>query len=179
MTEKEKMLAGLTYVAADAELDADRQRAKSLCARYNRGAPARDLALLAELLGYETDAYLEPPFHCDYGYQLRLGRGVYANHNLIVLDCAPVTIGDRTMLGPNVVLATAGHPLDPAERAAGLEFAAPITLGADVWVGASVTLVGGVEVGDGTTIGAGSVVTRSLPARCLAFGNPCRVVRML
>lgn len=96
-----------------------------------------------------------------------------------MLDCAGVTIGDDVKLGPNVVIATAGHPLDPTERAAGLEFARPIQIGNGVWIGASVVLVPGVDIGDGTTIGAGSVVTGSIPANSVAVGNPCRVVRRL
>jgi maltose O-acetyltransferase len=179
MNEKEKMLAGEPYLASDAVLTAERYRAKALCARYNRGAPDRDPALLEELLGYRTDAYLEPPFHCDYGYNLRLGRNVYANHNLVVLDCALVTVGDDVAIGPNVVLSAAGHPLDPEVRASALEFSRPITLGDRVWIGACVVVVPGVTIGEGTTIGAGSVVTKPIPARCVAAGNPCRVLRTL
>lgn len=100
---------------------------------------------------------------------------MYANHNLVVLDCAPVTIGDDVAIGPNVVISTAGHPLDAKVRRSGLEFAKPITIGDGVWIGAGVVIVPGVEIGANSTIGAGSVVTRSIPADCVAFGNPCRV----
>jgi maltose O-acetyltransferase len=178
-SEKAKMLAGDLYVASDPQLVAERKRAKALCARYNREVVDLDRAILAELFGRPTDAYLEPPFFCDYGYNVRLGRNVYANHNLVVLDCAPVTVGDEVYIGPNVVLSTAGHPVDPATRVSGLEFAKPITIGRRVWIGASVTVLPGVEIGDDVTIGAGSVVTRSIPARTVAVGNPCRVMREL
>ncbi len=178
-TERERMLAGELYVANAPDLVRDRQRAKILCERYNRSAGKPDAALLAELFGVPTDAYLEPPFYCDYGYNIRLGRGVYANHNLVVLDCALVTIGDNVYFGPNVVVSTATHPVDPELRTSGQEFALPITIGHRVWLGASITILPGVTIGDDTTIGAGSVVTRSIPAGCVAVGNPCRVVRHL
>ncbi|HEX3158287.1 MAG TPA: sugar O-acetyltransferase [Gemmatimonadaceae bacterium] len=178
-TEKQKMLAGELYLASDPRLVADRKRAKALCHRYNQTVADLDLATLHELLGNATDAYLEPPFYCDYGYNLTLGRRVYANHNLVVLDCAPVIVGDDVFFGPNVVLTAATHPVDAAVRASGLEFARPIRIGNGVWIGASVTVLPGVEIGDNTTIGAGSVVTRSIPANCVAVGNPCRVRRQL
>jgi maltose O-acetyltransferase len=177
--EKRKMLAGELYRANDVQLVRERKRAKALCARYNQQVVELDAALLHELFGQATDAYLEPPFHCDYGYNIRLGRNVYANHNLVVLDCAEVTLGDDVFIGPNVVLSTAGHPLEPAVRRAGLEFAKPIRIGSGVWIGANVTVVPGVEIGENTTVGAGIVVTRSLPANCVAVGNPCRVLRHL
>lgn len=178
-TEREKMLAGELYRAADAELAGMRRRAKQLCHRYNQHPADRACDILGELLGAATDAHLEPPFNCDYGTHIRLGRGVYANHNLVVLDCAEVVVGDGVLLGPNVVLSTAGHPLDPGVRARGLEFAHPIRLGNNVWVGANVSILGGVEIGENTVIGAGSVVTRSMPANCVAVGSPCRVIREL
>ena len=103
-TEKEKMLAGELYLANDPQLAADRKRAKALCARYNQSATELDRDTLHDLLGDVTDAYLEPPFYCDYGYNISLGKRVYANHNLVILDCALVTIGDDVFFGPNVVL---------------------------------------------------------------------------
>ena len=178
-TEREKMLDGDLYRASDPELVAARRRAKALCHRYNAAVPDLDLATLAELLGCPTDAYLEPPFFCDYGANIAMGQRVYANHGLVVLDCAAVTIGDDTYIGPNVVLSTAGHPVDPVERTSGVEWARSIRIGRRVWIGAGVIVVPGVEIGDDVTIGAGSVVTRSIPARTVAFGNPCRVQRSL
>lgn len=173
------MLAGELYSAAAPQLLRERQRAKTLCARYNQSVSELDTATLAELLGYATDAYLEPPFYCDYGYNIRLGAGVYANHNLVILDCAPVTLGSHVYIGPNVVLSTAAHPIDAARRTQGLEFAQPIQMGDRVWLGAGVIVLPGVEIGAGTTIGAGSVVTKPLPSNCVAVGNPCRVIRNL
>lgn len=177
MNEKEKMLAGELYRADDPQLSAERRRAKLLCYRFNQSVAEIDTATLKELLGRDTDAWLEPPFYCDYGYNLTLGERVYANHNLVVLDCATVTIGDDVMIGPNVTFATASHPLDPVERASGVEYALPIAIGSRVWIGAGVTVLAGVTIGDNTIIGAGSVVNKSILANCVAVGNPCRVIR--
>jgi maltose O-acetyltransferase len=178
-TEKEKMLAGDLYLASDQELIVERRRAKSLCRRYNRDAPEAGMHILQELFGYSTDAYLEPPFFCDYGYNIHLGAGVYANHNLVILDCAPVRVGSSVFIGPNVVISTAGHPVEPSPRVSGLEFAKPITIGDGVWIGAGVAILPGVEIGENTTIGAGSVVTKNIAKNCVAAGNPCRVLRHL
>jgi maltose O-acetyltransferase len=179
VTEKTKMIAGEAYMSNDPELVAERKRAKVLCYRYNQEVENLNRDLLAQLLGYATDAYLEPPFYCDYGYNLKLGDNFYANHNLVVLDCAPVTIGDNVFIGPNVVISTAGHPVDVHVRNSGQEYAKPIVIGNNVWIGATVTIVPGVEIGDNVTIGAGSVVTKSIPANCVAVGNPCRVLKTL
>lgn len=177
-TEKQKMLLGELYSANDAELTGERRRAKALCHEYNRHVEL-DRPRLEALFGYATDAYLEPPFFCDYGYNIRLGRKVYANHHLVILDCAEVVIGDDVYIGPNVVLTTATHPIDPATRTSGLEFAKPIVVGDRAWIGASVVVLPGVTIGSNATIGAGSVVTKSIPADCVAVGNPCRVLRRL
>lgn len=173
------MLAGELYSAAEPQLVRERKRAKALCARYNQSVEELDVAALAELLGYTTDAYLEPPFYCDYGYNIRLGAEVYANHNLVILDCALVAIGSQVFIGPNVVLSTAAHPVDAAVRVQGLEFARPIQIGDRVWLGAGVLVMPGVEIGADATVGAGSVVTKSIPPNCVAVGNPCRVIRRL
>ena len=178
-TEKTKMIAGEPYMSNDPELTRDRKRAKALCYRYNQQVEELDKVTLADLLGYTTDAYLEPPFYCDYGYNIQLGANVYANHNLVILDCAPVTIGDNVFIAPNVVISTAAHPIDAQVRSTGLEFAKPIVIGSNVWIGATVTILPGVEIGDNVTIGAGSVVTRSIPPNSVAVGNPCRVLKSL
>jgi maltose O-acetyltransferase len=178
-TEKDKMIAGEPYMASDLQLTQDRKRAKGLCHVYNQQVENLDRQTLADLLGYATDAYLEPPFYCDYGFNIKLGANFYANHNLVVLDCAPVTIGDNVFIAPNVVISTAAHPIDARKRSTGVEFAKPIRIGSQVWIGATVTILPGVEIGDNVTIGAGSVVTRSIPANCVAVGNPCRVLRTL
>ena len=173
------MLAGELYNAGDPELVADRRRAKILCHRYNQTPVDLDLVTLRELLQSDVAPYLEPPFYCDYGYNFKVGQRVYANHNLVVLDCALVVLGDDVFMGPNVVITTAGHPVEAQVRTSGPEFAKAIRIGNKVWVGANASILPGVEIGDNVTIGAGSVVSRSIPANCVAFGNPCRVRRSL
>ncbi len=158
-----------------------RSHVKQACARYNQ-TPAGDSVLrhrmLKNLLGKcGANIVIEPPFYCDYGSHIFLGENFYANHNLIILDAAKVTIGDNVFIGPNVGLHTAGHPLDYQTRNQGLEYALPITLGNNVWIGAGVNIVPGVSVGDNSVIGAGSVVTKNIPANVVAAGNPCRVLR--
>ncbi len=177
MSEKEKMLAGQLCMSSDPELSAERRKAKGLCARYNQNLADLDTSILQTLFGSPTDAHIEPPFFCDYGYNIRIGQKLFANHNLVILDCALVTLGDNVLIGPNVVISAATHPTDPALRASGLDYAQPITIGNNVWIGASVTILPGVTIGDNVTVGAGSVVTRSLPANCVAAGNPCRIIR--
>jgi maltose O-acetyltransferase len=180
-TERERMVAGELYDAGDSELIRERASARALITRYNatfQDDPDERRALLIELLGaLGEDAWIEPPFFCDYGWNIELGERVFFNFNCVVLDVAPVRVGAGTMLGPAVQLCTATHPLDPAERAKGLEYAQPIELGRDVWVGAAAVVGAGVTVGDGSVIGAGSVVVRDIPAGVLAAGNPCSVIR--
>jgi maltose O-acetyltransferase len=179
MTEKEKMLAGELYRASDPGLVEERRRAKMICRRYNASDNVPDAELLRELLGHATDAYIEPPFFCDYGYNIRLGARFYANHGLIVLDVMPVTIGDDVFIAPNVVISAATHPVDVETRVAGLELGRPVTIGHGVWIGSGVQVLPGVTIGDGSIIGAGAVVTKDIPANCVAAGNPCRVMREL
>lgn len=181
-TEKQKMLAGELYRADDPELTAERQQARSLCRDLAALPPAeiaRAKALLARLLGAATDACLTPPFFCDYGYNIRLGRNVYFNVNCVVLDVMPVSIGDNALFGPGVHIYTAMHPIGAAERRLGREFARPVSIGADVWVGGGAIICPGVTVGAGAVIGAGSVVTRDIAPGVFAAGNPCRVIRQI
>ena len=182
MTEKEKAARGLLYDANyDPQILADRAHAQDLCLDYNQTRTtqaAERLRILQTLLaGCDENIVIEPPFFVDYGYNMRVGRFFYANHNLTVLDGAPVTFGSHVYVSPNCGFYTAGHPLDAAERNAGLEYAKPITVGSNVWIGAHVCVLPGVSIGDGSVIGAGSVVNRDIPAGVLAAGNPCRVIR--
>ena len=176
------MLTGDLYDALDPPLCRARDRCRDLCRRLNAThedqKPERQ-QLLTELFGYATDVWIQPPFFCDYGTNIVLGTGVFFNFNCVVLDVAPVTIGDHVLFGPAVQIYTATHPLRAAERRQGLESAQPITIGSDVWVGGGAILCPGVTIGERSVIGAGSVVTRSIPADVLAVGNPCRVIRTL
>ena len=184
MTEKEKVAAGLLYDANyDPQILKERARAKDLCLDYNltRSTQAdKRLRLLRELLAVcHDDIVIEPPFYVDYGFNIRTGKAFYANHNLVILDGAPVTFGDHVFIGPNCCFSTAGHPMDPAQRNAGLEYAKPITVGSNVWIGMGVQVLPGVTIGDNAVIGAGSVVTKDIPAGALAYGVPCRPVKQI
>jgi maltose O-acetyltransferase len=181
-SEKTKMLAGALYDPRDAQLTAERARCRDLCWRLNATGEDQQgerRRLLAELFGAPTDALIQPPFFCDYGTNIVLGTQVYFNFNCVVLDVAPVTIGDHVLIGPAVQICTATHPLDAAERRQGLEAAKPIHIGADAWLGAGVIVCPGVTIGARSVIGAGSVVARDTPADVVAVGNPARIIRGL
>lgn len=178
MTEKEKMLAGLPYRPGDPELVADQARAADWMARFNpsRTLPrAERVALLREGLGAVGEgAIIRPPFHCDYGYNIRLGRDVFLNYGCVILDVVAVEIGDATQIGPLVQLLTADHPRDPAERAQGVEWGRPITIGRNVWIGGGAIVLPGVTIGDDAIVGAGAVVTRDVAPGTTVVGNPAR-----
>ena len=179
-SEKEKMLAGEPYDARDPALADERTRASRLCRRLagvDPGDHAARFALLAELFGAETDADIQPPFHCDYGYNVVLGRNVYINVDCVFLDVNPIRIGDNVLVGPGVHIYAASHPLRATERSLGLEFGAPVAIETDVWIGGGAIVCPGTTVGRGSVVGAGSVVTRSIPEGVFAAGNPCRVLR--
>ncbi len=177
-TEKEKMLAGELYFAADAELQADRAAAERWLAHFNAALsepPAERYALLAEkLAAVGSGAVVRPPFFCDYGYNIRLGDDVFVNYNCVFLDVVSIVIGDRTQIGPAVHVYAADHPRDPDVRRRGLELGRPVEIGRDVWIGGGAMILPGVSIGDGAIIGAGSVVTKSVAAGAKVAGNPAR-----
>lgn len=181
-TEKEKMLSGENYFSNDKELTLDRNRVKKLLHKLNvveylMNGNAR--AILRELLpNAHKRIYIEPPFHCDYGYNIHLGEKVYFNVNCVVLDAAKVTIGSNVFIGPGVHIYTATHPTNAVERQT-VEFAKPVSIGNDCWIGGNAIIFPGVTIGDGCTIGAGSVVTKDIPANSLAVGNPAKVIKKL
>ncbi|HEX6230805.1 MAG TPA: sugar O-acetyltransferase [Actinomycetota bacterium] len=180
-SEKQKMLSGELYLAADPELTRERLRCRSLLHAFN-AEPDEDARaeLLGELLGaVGTGTSIQPPFACDYGYNISIGEHAYVNFNTVILDCAPVTIGDRTQIASGVQLLAADHPREPHLRRALRERARPVAIGQNVWIGAAAIVCPGVSVGDDSIIGAGSVVTRDVPPGVVAVGNPCRVVRGL
>lgn len=182
-TEKEKMIAGELYDPLDKQLVEDRLRTRLLIKALNdtrENEIVERIQILQQLIPHAgAGLWLQPPFYCDYGYNMNVGEKVFFNFNCIVLDVAPVKIGSRTMFGPNVQIYTATHPLNHKERASGLEYAVPIVIGEDVWIGGSAVICPGVTIGDRTVIGAGSVVTKNIPADVFAAGNPCRVIRYL
>ena len=178
MTQREKMLAGEPYFADDPELIAAARRARDLMTEYNSARELVRPGILSELLGaVGEEVAIRPPLYVDYGSQISVGDRVFANFGLTALDCAPITIGDDTQIGPHVQLLTPTHPLDPEERRSKVEAAAPISIGANVWIGGGAIVLAGVTIGDNAVIGAGSVVTRDVPANAVAVGNPARVIR--
>jgi maltose O-acetyltransferase len=178
-TEKEKMLAGELYTASAPEIQADQAAARAWMQRFNERMDmpldARYQLLQERLASIGRDSMIRPPFHCDYGYNISLGAGVFMNYGCMILDVVAVEIGDMTQIATGVQILTADHPRDPAVRASGLEFGRPIRIGRNVWIGAGAIILPGVTIGDDALIGAGSIVTRDVPAGATAVGNPARV----
>lgn len=183
MTEKEKMLSGQPYLSFDEELFKERQYAKELLFEFNSLKPSaieKRNELLKNLFGkVPKQFFIEPPFRCDYGYNISVGENFYANYNCTVLDCAPVTIGDNVLLAPNVGLYTAGHPIHYEPRNRGIEYAFPIMIGDNVWIGGGVIVNPGITIGSNVVIGSGSVVTKDIRSNVVAAGNPCRVIKAI
>ncbi|WP_225046903.1 sugar O-acetyltransferase [Lacticaseibacillus kribbianus] len=180
-TDKELMVAGKLYYSGGAELQAGRERARELVYAFNQTAPKQmdeRQEILNQLIDSPSgDPYMEVPIRVDYGENVHVGQRFYANYDCILLDIAPITIGDHVMFGPRVGLYTAGHPLIPAIRNADLEYGHPITIGDNVWLGGNVTVCPGVTIGANTVVGAGAVVTHDLPANVVAAGVPAKVIR--
>ncbi len=178
------MLRGELYIAeGDEEMEADATRCQELLLRFNATGPT-DLnerrAILGELLGQVGDGVaIRPPLYMDYGYQTSIGAGTFINFNCVILDVARVVIGERCQVGPNVQILTPTHPIDPGPRGDSWEAAEPITINDNVWLGGGAIVLPGVTIGDDSVVGAGAVVTKDLPPRVVAVGNPARVIRRL
>lgn len=183
MTEKEKMLAGELYKSWDEELIHERSRARQITYSLNQTKDTEDhyrKQLIQDLLGtIEGEIGLEPPFYCDYGYNIHVGEGFFANFNCVFLDVCSIRIGKRVLLGPNVQLYTATHPMDRETRASGLESGKPITIGDDVWIGGHAVINPGVTIGDNVVIGSGAVVTKDVPSNVFVGGNPAKIIRQV
>lgn len=178
-SEKENMLAGLPYDPGDSVLTAERCRARTLCHELNTLRPneaAKIALVLNRLFGRSVTADINPPFFCDYGYNIHVGDNVYFNVNCVLLDVVRITIGSNVLLGPGVHIYAATHPMSAAKRRMGLESGAPVTIQDDVWVGGAAIICPGVTVGSRSVIGAGSIVTKDVPSDVFAAGNPCRVI---
>ena len=181
-SEKQKMLDGENYLAYDKELFLERKKAKLLLKKLNvneylMNGNARQI--LRELLpNANPKIYIEPPFYCDYGYNLFSGENVYFNVNCVVLDSMRINIGDNVFFGPGVQIYTATHPLNPSERQT-IGFSKPINIGNDCWIGGNSIILPGISIGNGCTIGAGSVVTKDVPNNVLVAGNPAKIIKSL
>jgi maltose O-acetyltransferase len=178
---KDRMLRGELYIADDPEIQADQARTADLLERYNatrHGEQDERDRILRELLGEMGEGVvIRPTFRCDYGTYISIGARTFVNFDCVMLDVAPIRIGESCQLATKVQLLTATHPVDPEPRRLGWEFAEPITIGDNVWLGGGAIVCPGVTIGDDTVVGAGSIVTRDLPAGVVAYGNPARVAR--
>jgi maltose O-acetyltransferase len=180
---KERMLRGDLYIARDRELGADHARAQQLLEAYNATTHAdqsRRDEILAELLGEIGDGVVvKPPFRCDYGRQIAVGAGTFVNYGCVMLDVAPIALGEACQIGPAVQFLAADHPIDPEARRRGWESARPITVGDNVWIGGGAIVCPGVTIGDDAVIGAGSVVTRDVRPAVVAYGVPAKERRAI
>ncbi|MCR3752311.1 sugar O-acetyltransferase [Lentzea californiensis] len=178
ITEKQRMMTGELYKDSDPELVAERLSAQRLVDEFNATRSAGVITKLFGSLG--EGSWVMPRFQCDYGYQIHMGSNSFLNYDAILMDCATITIGDDVSIGPRAQLLTALHPIEDHEaRRQRWESAAPITIGDNVWLSGGVIVCAGVTIGDNVWLGGGSVVTRDIPPRVLAVGNPCKVIREL
>lgn len=182
MTVKEKMHSGKLYLPSDEEIVKEQTMCLEKLYDYNATRPLEQekrAALLKEMFAEIGEGcYIEPPLHSNFGGRhVHFGKNVYANFNLTLVDDTHIYVGDHTMIGPNVTIASAGHPILPELREKGYQFNMPVHIGKNCWIGAGVIIVPGINIGDNTVIGAGSIVTKDIPANSVAVGNPCRVIR--
>ena len=182
MTDKEKMHTGDVYYPSDEEIMNEQLECLDRLYDFNATRPTeldkREKMLKEMFAEIGENCYIEPPLHANWGGKhVHFGNNVYANFNLTMVDDTHIYVGDCTLFGPNVVVATAGHPIDPELRSKAYQFNMPVHIGKNCWIGAGAVIVPGVTIGDNTVIGAGSVVTKDIPSNVVAVGNPCRVLR--
>ncbi|EDZ1186763.1 maltose O-acetyltransferase [Salmonella enterica] len=180
--EKQKMIVGALCCPTDETLCQDRLRARQLIHKYNHTTPDeinKRQAILRDLLGRSEDAYIEPSFRCDYGYNIFLGHSFYANFDCVMLDVCPINIGDNCMLAPGVHIYTATHPLDAVERTSGRELGKPVTIGNNVWIGGRAVINPGVTIGDNAVVASGAVVIKNVPPNVVVGGNPAQPIKKL
>ena len=181
MTIREKMQSGELYLPSDETILKEQYARLEILYDFNATRPSelekREEILRRLFAEIGEDCYIEPPLHANWGSHTHFGNHVYANFNLTLVDDGDIFVGDNVIFGPNVTLATAGHPVEPERRRLGMQFNIPIHIGNNVWIGAGSIVLPGVTIGDNTVIGAGSVVTKDIPAGVVAVGNPCRILR--
>lgn len=182
MSMKEKMHTGELYLPGDEEIMSEQEKCLEKLYEFNMTRPSegkKRQAMLKEMFAeIGDDCYIEPPFHANWGgHHVHFGNSVYANFGLTMVDDTHIYVGDCTMFGPNVVVATAGHPILPELREKAYQYNSSVRIGRNCWIGAGVVIVPGVTIGDNTVIGAGSVVTKDIPSNVVAVGNPCKVLR--
>tara|TARA_R110002049_G_scaffold62170_4_gene166437 strand:- start:1857 stop:2432 length:576 start_codon:yes stop_codon:yes gene_type:complete len=182
-SEKEKMLDGELYLASDETLSKDRFYTRQLLNDLNQNLPGdstHKVNIAKKLFKHVgKDFGLEPPFYCDYGYNISVGDQVFFNFNCVLLDINSITIGNRSMFGPGVNIYAATHPIDAKTRGSQLEFGKPVTIGDDVWVGGGAIICPGVNIGDRSIIAAGAVVTKDVPADVIVGGNPAKIIKYI
>ena len=179
---KKRMMEGRIYPPGDEEIMAEQVVCMQKLWEYNQIQPKdmdKRFAKLQDMFAEIGEgSYIEPPLHANFGGKhVHFGKNVYANYNLTMVDDTHIYVGDNTMIGPNVTIATAGHPIDPALRDVQAQFNMEVHIGRNVWIGGGCVLLPGVSIGDNTVIGAGRIVTKDIPANVVAYGNPCRVIR--
>ena len=181
MTNKERRDRELPYIT-DEDVFEEQKKARRLTQALNT-ADRSDFdaigKIVKELLGKSDGAFINPPFYCDYGFNIEVGKNFFANYNCMILDVAKVVIGDNCQMAPNVAIYTAGHPVHPVTRNSAYEYGREVTIGDNVWLGGNTVICPGVHIGDNVVIGAGSVVTKDIPDWSIAAGNPCRVIRKI
>ncbi|MDE7331072.1 MAG: sugar O-acetyltransferase [Lachnospiraceae bacterium] len=181
MTNKERRDMEMAYIS-DESIFEEQKRARRLTQALNT-ADRSDFdaigKIVKELLGKAEGAFINPPFYCDYGFNIEVGKNFFANYNCTIIDVAKVSIGDNCQMAPNVAIYTAGHPLHPVSRNSLYEYGVGVSIGDNVWIGGNTVILPGVHIGNNVVIGAGSVVTKDIPDWSLAAGNPCRVIRQI
>ena len=181
MTNRERRDAQLPYISDDSVYE-EQKRARILTQKLNtmdRSDFEGITKVILELLQTEETPFINPPFYCDYGNHIKVGKNFFCNYNCTILDVGRVTFGDNCLLAPNVAIYTAGHPIHPDSRNSLYEYGIDVTIGDNVWIGGNVVIMPGVNIGSNCVIGAGSVVTKDIPAWSVAAGNPCRVLRKI
>ena len=181
MNNIERRDKGMAYISDDSVME-QQKRARILTQKLNTMDRSDFKGLgdvVKELLGQSEGAWINPPFYCDYGFNIEVGKNFFANYNCTMLDVAKITIGENCFMASNVAIYTAGHPIHPDSRNSMYEYGIPVTIGDNVWIGGNTVICPGVTIGSNCVVGAGSVVTKDIPEWSVAAGNPCRVIRKI